>query len=154
MKRLTPGKIAIAGIVVLVLALAVWGWQKFSATAAVSPSLDELTLNTKALSLAHKWGLIGKAQSQKAVRMTLSEWAKTNKGQLGKDAGKYGLTPTLPVYVLAVRGQVKPTGPMEFPPNQPEPEYVAMIIVLNALTGEPISGGYYRAVDPLPFDVP
>lgn len=146
-------------IVILIFAIPIvmlltFGLMQINATASAPAGLDEVTLVNKSIDFAHKAGLRGTPKSQKNVRMTLGEWAKLNGGELGKDAGKFGLTPTLPVFVMALRGKVISNAPIELPPDQPEPQYSAIVVVLDANTGEPITWGYYEANDVLPFDVP
>ena len=137
-----------------VVALLALGWAQMNATASEPAALDEATLTTKSIAFAQKAGLKGMPKAQKSVKMTLGEWAKLNKGGLGTDAGKFGLTPTLPVFVMVMRGEVVPTTLIELPPDQPEPKYTAIMMVLNANTGAPITWGYADPGDKLPFDVP
>jgi hypothetical protein len=147
-------KLIFALFVLAVVALLVLGWAQMNAIASEPAALDEATLTAKSIALAQKAGLKGTPKSQRSVRMTLGEWAKLNKGGLGTDAGKFGLTPTLPVFVMVMRGEVVPTTPIELPPDQPEPKYTAIVMVLNANTGAPITWGYADQGDELPFDVP
>lgn len=154
MKSIKNHKLVFGLLALAVVALLALGWAQINATASEPAALDEATLTTRSIAFAQKAGLKGTPTTQKSVRMTLGEWAKLNKGGLGTDAGKFGLTPTLPVFVMTMRGEVVPTTPIELPPDQPAPKYTAIVMVLNANTGEPISWGYADAGDQLPFDVP
>ncbi len=147
-------KLILGLLVLAVVALLALGWAQMNATASEPAALDEATLTAKSISFAQKAGLKGMPKAQKSVKMTLGEWAKLNKGGLGTDTGKFGLTPTLPVFVMVMRGEVVPTTPIELPPDQPEPKYTAIVMVLNANTGAPITWGYADPGDKLPFDVP
>ncbi len=154
MKSIKNHKLVFVLLALAVVALLALGWAQMNATASEPAALDEATLTTKSIAFAQKAGLKGTPKAQKAVKMTSGEWLKINNGGLGTDAGKFGLTPTLPVFVMVLRGEVVPTTPIELPPDQPEPKYTAIVMVLNANTGAPITWGYYHPKDALPFDVP
>lgn len=147
-------KVILALFALAVVTLLALGWTQMNVTASEPAALDEATLTAKSISFAQKAGLKGMPKAQKSVKMTLGEWAKLSKGGLGTDASKFGLTPTLPVFVMVMRGEVVPTAPIELPPDQPEPKYIAIVMVLNANTGAPITWGYADQGDKLPFDVP
>jgi hypothetical protein len=109
-------------------------------TAKASPPapLDQKVLEAKALSMAQQFGLNGSPTAQKVVLMTRGEWDALTGGGLGTDAAQIGLTPDLPVFVLAIRGNVTWRGLGMVPPNQ---HYDSITVAIDARTGEIIQVG-------------
>lgn len=145
-------KIGSAVLVVFLAILITLGWRQFNATASELPTLDDSILQEKALVLAHNFGLEGEPESTKIVRMTLADSEKLTDSELGKDAGQFGLTNNMPVFVMALRGKVEPTGPRQIDPANPNPKYDRMLIVLNAHNGDMILQGEYYVDAPMPIE--
>jgi hypothetical protein len=143
------------GVILLLVCLLVL--IRMAAAAASPPSpLDRETLTVKAIAQAQTAGLQGTPTAQRDVQMSLSEWASLIDAELGQDAAQFGLTPEVPVFVLAMRGNVEwrlPAGPPR--PDQRSPEhYDNIIVVLNARTGDLMWVGSYRPGFPMPVPVP
>ncbi len=151
--RLSPLQKALAlGGVIVLLALAVLAFRTGSAGA---PVLDDKTLTEKAIFAAQDAGLQGSPTAQQAARMTLAEWLALDGAKLGDDAWQFGRTPDMPVFVLAMRGNVEWRTVGEIPPGQTGPEhYDNITIALNAQTGALISVVAQRPGFPLPLPVP
>ena len=123
--------------------------------AVPAPVLDDETLTTKALAEARVAGLISAPKAQKAVRMSLAEWNALVGIDLGTEAAKFGLTPEIPVFVLAIKGDVEWQGAGLPKPGQEVPEhYDNITVVLNARTGDLIWIGSYYPDHPMPVPVP
>ena len=120
-----------------------------------SATLDENILAEKALLEAQMNGLMGTPKNQETVRMNLSDWNKLINAELGMDADKFGLTPDMPVFVLAIKGNVEWRG-VDLPqPGQEIAEnYDNITVVLNARTGDLIWVGAYYPDYPMPVPVP
>lgn len=142
--------IIIAGGILLLSVLAL------SRIATASP-LDQEILEAKAIVVAQEvGGLQGAPTAQKAVYTTLGEWDKMINAELGKDAAQFGLTPDMPVFVLALRGSIESrlVGSLP-PPGQSQPEhYESMIVVLDARTGGLVQIGNYYESSQMPVQVP
>lgn len=123
-------------------------------TASPTPLLTQEVLEGKALDLAKLYGLQGIPDAQKVVLMTLGEWYALNDAEFGKDASQIGLTSDIPVFVLAIRGNVEWHGLGLSNPNQAGLEhYDNITVVLNALTGEPVWVGSKYTGFPMPVPV-
>jgi hypothetical protein len=146
-------KLSVGILVFFVGVLAIVWWQ-FSAISAETATLDDATLKQKALTVAHNFGLKGDPKSEKVERLTLTEAGKLLDAELGKDAGLFGLTPEMPVFVYALRGEIEPTGPREIDPNNPNPKFDRMLIVLNAQNGDVIIQGDYYVDAAMPIALP
>lgn len=141
--------------VILVLSLILIFALVLSGRAASTPVLDDETLTAKALGEARAAGLIDVPKAQKAIRMSLAEWNTLVGIDLGTDAAKFGLTPDLPVFVLAIRGEVEWRGVGLPRPGQNSPEhYDNITVVLDARTGDLIWIGSYYPDQPMPVPVP
>lgn len=124
-------------------------------TASSVPLLTQQILEEKALDLAELHGLQGVPDTQKAVFITLGEWYTLNDAELGKDASQIGLTSDVPVFVLAIQGNVEWHGPGLPNPNQDRQEhYDNITVVLNARTAELVWVGskYAGFTMPVPVD--
>lgn len=88
--------------------------------------------------------------------MTLAEWLKLNDAELGKDATYFGLTPDMPIFILAIRGNVESQlAGGNLRPGQNEPEkYNNITIVLDARTGDVLWIATIRDGFPMPVSVP
>jgi hypothetical protein len=149
------GRILVGVVVSVVLVSAFW--VSSQSTAKASALLDEKTLESNALAAAKHYGMQGTPSAKKAVIMTLAQWLALNEAELGKDAAQFGLTPDLPVYVLAIRGSVEWRGLGMPQPGQTAPEhYENITIVINARNGDLIWTGANRAgfAMPVPVSVP
>lgn len=123
--------------------------------AVVAPVLDDESLTTKALAEARMAGLIGAPKAQQAIRMSLAEWNMLAGIDPGMDAAKFGLSPDIPVFVLAIKGDVEWQG-VDLPrPGQELPErYDNITVVLDARTGDLIWIGSYYPDQPMPVSIP
>lgn len=125
------------------------------AGASPASQLDQETLTLKAITEAQASGLMGAPEAQRFVQMSLAEWAKLTDAELGQDAAEFGLTPDMPVFVLAMRGDVEWQGVGPLRPDQSSPErFDNITVVLNARTGELIWVGVYRPGFPMPVSIP
>lgn len=123
--------------------------------ASPTPVLDDETLTAKALTEARAAGLIDTPKAQKAIRMDLAEWNALVGIDLGADAAKFGLTPDIPVFILAIKGDVEWRGLGLPKPGQDSPErYDNITVVLDARTGSLIWIGSYYLDQPMPVPVP
>jgi len=121
-----------------------------AAKASPPVPLDQSILESKALAIAQLNGLQGNPTAKKVVRMTLGEWLALDGGELGTDAAQIGLTPDLPVFVLAIRGNVTWRGLGMVPSNQ---HYDSITVVIDARTGEIMQVGAGPS-DHMPVPVP
>ncbi|OIN97678.1 MAG: hypothetical protein AUJ21_00275 [Anaerolineae bacterium CG1_02_58_13] len=128
------GILLVLGVVISIIFVAV----EQSAKASPMQQLDDKTLEEKAIAAAQMAGLQGAPTATRHVRITLAEWLTLNDAELGKDAAKFGLTPDTPVFVLAMRGNVKSLLVGESPPQNKgmQEQYNNITIVLNAITGD------------------
>ena len=124
--------------------------------AAQIPLLDDKVLEEKAIAAAQLDGLQGSPIAKVAVHMTLAEWLTLNDAGLGTDAAQFGLTPDMPVFVLAMRGNVtsRLLGESLRPGQNGPAIYDNITIVLDARTGDVrwsmvVSEGF-----PMPVSVP
>jgi hypothetical protein len=142
-----------AGILALLILLA-FVYASYG-RAVSSPILDNETLTAKALTEAYSAGLVDIPKAQKAVQMDLAEWNALVGIDLGADAAYFGLTSDLPVFILAMKGNVEWRG-VDLPkPGQVSPEhYDNITVVLNARTGELIWVGAYYPDHPMPITLP
>jgi hypothetical protein len=142
-----------AGILVLFLMLT---FALVSAGRALpTPVLDDEILTAKALTEARAAGLIDAPKAQKAIRMDLAEWNALIGIDLGADAAKFGLTSDIPVFILAIKGDVEWRGVSLPRPGQDSPErYDNITVVLDARTGDLIWMGSYYPDQPMPVSVP
>lgn len=124
------------GLTVLVI-FSFFTLKQGNADAASIPLLQEKTLEEKAIAEAQFAGLQDMPTAKRAVQMNLEAWLKLNDTDLGKDAAQFGLTPDMPVYVLAMRGNVVSRLAGMPRPKQTTPEqYDNITIVLDARTGD------------------
>ncbi len=141
--------------VILVLSLMLTFALVLSGRAVSTPVLDDETLTAKALVEARAAGLMDVPKAQKAIRMSLAEWNTLVGIDLGTDAAKFGLTSDIPVFVLAIRGEVEWRGVGLPRPGQDSPErYDNITVVLDARTGDLIWIGSYYPDQPMPVPVP
>lgn len=113
---------------------------------------DELT--NKAINQARILGLKGDPTAQKTVQMSYAEWLKLNDTELGENAKEFGLTPDMPVFILAMRGDVARQMPLGPSPEKIEGErFDNITIVLNANTGEVMGWSVSPSADLMPVKV-
>lgn len=123
--------------------------------AVPASTLDDEILTTKAIAEARAAGLISAPETLKAIRMSLAEWNARVGIDLGTEAARFGLTPDIPVFVLAIRGDVEWRGTGLPKPGQELPErYSNITVVLDARTGNVIWIGSYYSDQPMPVPVP
>lgn len=152
-KRLSTTSIVLTIVLVTVILVILIMTGKTNASPA--PLLDDQVLTQKAIEEARGYGLSGEPLAQRSVHMDLAKWTALTNAGLGSDAGKFGLTPDLPVFVLAIQGSVEWKGPGLPQPGQSSPEkYNNITIVLNAQNGELIWAGSYLPGYPMPVSVP
>ena len=152
--QLTMTRKLVGAILIVLVGTVFLAWWQFNTIAAETPTLDDETLRAKAIILARSFGLKGEPTAEKTERMTLAEAAKLLDEDLGKDAGQFGLTPEMPVFVYALRGEIEPTGPRQIDPDNPNPKYDRMLIILNAQNGDTLIQGDYYVNAPMPIELP
>lgn len=146
--------LTVSGIVLL-LGLLFALMQITRVGASTPPKLDTDVLTEMAIAEAQEAGLQEAPAVQRAVQMSLGEWNSRINAELGKDAAQFGLTPDMPVFVLAIRGEVVWRAPGLSRPGQNTPErYNNITIVLDARTGDLIWRGSYRSGFQMPISVP
>ncbi len=119
------------------------------------PAFDEATLTTKAIEVANEAGLIGTPKKTRAEQMDLGDWLTLIEVDLGLDAAKFGLTSDMPVFILAIRGEVEWNGHFLQPPGEDvTPKYDNITVVLDASTGEPLWVASKEPGYPMPVSVP
>lgn len=119
------------------------------------PVLDEAILTTKAMEVANETGLIGAPKNTRTEQLDLGEWLSLIDADLGLDAAKFGLTSDMPVFILAIRGEVAWNGHFLQPPGKDvTPKYDNITIVLDASTGEPLWVASKEPGYPMPISVP
>ena len=145
-KRLLVVAMSATAVVVLVLL--------FAATipnVSSNNTLDDQTLEAKALQLAYASGLQGNPIAKRIAHMTLSQWMALEGVELTQGAIQFGMNPTMPVFVLALRGNV--VGQHPFPGQAPE-HYDNIIIAVNASNGNLITVRTARDPSTMPIQVP
>src|SRR5262245_27224953 len=115
------GRVLIGILISVVFVLAFW--LSSQSIARASAVLDEKTLESYAMKTAQFYGMQGAPSAKKAVMMTYGEWLALNGADLGTGAAQFGLTPDMPVYVLAIRGSIDWRGLGELKPGQTAPEH-------------------------------
>lgn len=146
----------LAGIGIgIALGFLVWMQGILIPSASSALTLDDQTLEAKALDWARIHGLQGTPVAKRSVRMTLGQWLTTNGGQLAAGATQFELSPDVPVYVLALRAQVEWRGPGSLSQGQISQEHFDNItIVLDARNGNLLSAGTARSSTAMPIPVP
>ena len=155
MLSLKPKTLVLAGVSLLFL-VGTFAWIRL-ASASSEPPLAQTVLEGKAILEAQNAGLQGTPTAQTIAQMTLGEWLTLNNAELGKDAGQFGLTPDMPVFVMAMRGNVESrlAGPPQQGQGQTAPEhYDNITVVLNARTGELAWIATTRQGFPMPVALP
>jgi hypothetical protein len=152
MKRIKKS-LLFAGILALFLMLT---FALVSAGRALpTPVLDDEILTAKALTEARAAGLIDASKAKKVIRMDLVEWNALVGIDLGADAAKFGLTPDIPVFILAIKGDIEWRGVGLPRPGQDSPErYDNITVVLDARSGDLIWIGSYYPDQPMPVPIP
>jgi len=149
--RLIVGVVVVAMFVALVWVLA----ATLTTNVSSSATLDDQTLEAKALQWAQTNGLQGEPVAKRAVRMTLGQWLAFGSGGLGPGAAESGLSSDTPVFVLAIRGKVEWRQSQSSLPGQAAPEQFDNItVVVDARNGNPISVRAARDPATMPIQVP
>ncbi len=149
-------KFLLAGLgIVTVLGFLAWMQIMITSSASSLPTLDDQTLETKAISWAQSYGLQGAPVAKRSARMALGQWLALGGGQLSEGAARFGLSSDVPVFVLAMRGRVEWRGLGLLPPGQVSGEQFDNItIALDARDGNLISAGAARSASAMPVQVP
>ena len=143
--------LVVAVIVTIMAALALL----FAATipnASSGNTLDDQTLEATALQLAHTSGLQGNPTAKRIAHMTLSQWMALQAVELTQGAIQFGMNPTMPVFVLALRGNV--VGQHPFPGQTAPEQYDNIIVAVNASNGNLITVRTARDPSTMPIQVP
>lgn len=107
----------------------------------------------RAIGLARERGLQSDRPDRVIVRrMTLAEWAAIAGIQLAPESAKFGLDPQLPVWVVAMKGNVVWSGPGQRG-SGPE-RFDGITVVLNEATGEMMGSLANGPGQPLPLSAP
>ena len=115
-------------------------------------TLDDQTLEATALELAHTSGLQGNPTAKRIAHMTLSQWMALQGVELTQGAIQLGMNPTMPVFVLALRGNV--IGQHPFSGQTALEQYNNIIVAVNASNGNPITIRTARDPSTMPIQVP
>jgi hypothetical protein len=149
-------RISLLAGLTIILFLGYFALTQHIVHAAVLPLLDDKVLEEKAVAAAQMAGLQETPIAKRAVHLTLAEWLKLNDAELGKDAAQFGLSPDMPVFVLAMRGNVTSLlagGALR--PEQKAPEkFNNITVVLDARTGEVMWTATIRDGFTMPVSVP
>lgn len=124
-------------------------------TASSATTLDEQTLEAKALDWARAHGLQGIPLAKRAVRMTLGQWLAFSGGQLGPGSTQFGVDQNTAVFVLAIHGSVAwhKLGAGLQGQNTPE-QFNNITIVVDARNGNLVSAAAARNPTTMPIQVP
>jgi hypothetical protein len=144
--------ILVGAILVLVTKIAM---DTSPAKASPTAQVDERTLQAKAIGEAQKAGLQGMPTAHNAIQVNLAEWFRRTNAELREGSAQFGLTPDMPVFVLAMRGHVEWQAAGLPRPGHPYPEhYDNIIVALNARNGELVWIGSYQPGSPMPVSIP
>ena len=146
-KRLLVGALMATAVVVFVLLFAAT-----TPNASSGNTLDDQTLEAKALQLAYTSGLQGNPTAKRIAHMTLSQWMALQGVELTQGAIQFGMNPTMPVFVLALRGHV--VGQHPFPGQTAPEQFDNIIVAVNASNGNPITIRTARDPSTMPIQVP
>ena len=119
-------------------------------SASPPPLLDDAVLTAKATSLAHEYGLQGTPLAQRAIHMTLGQWAALTNSSVG--SSESGLTSEVPIFLLALLGEVHWRGFGRLPEGSNI--YDNMTIVLDARTGDLLQTRVSNSRDLMKIQVP
>ena len=115
--------------------------------------LDDQTLEATALKWAKIYGLQGNPIAKRIAHMTLSQWKALEGEELTQGAIQLGMKPDMPVFVLAIRGNVVPQQPPR--PGRTAPEqYDNIIVAIGASKGDLITIDTARDPSTMPIQVP
>lgn len=128
----------------------------FAATipnASSNNTLGDQTLEATALKWAKIHGLQGNPIAKRIAHMTLGQWMALQGVELTQGAMQFGMNPDMPVFVLAIRGNVvAQQSPL---PGQSAPEqYDNIIVAIGASKGELITVRTARDPSTMPIQVP
>lgn len=145
----------IVGVIIAVLAGLLAWWQLVNIpTASSTATLDDSTLEVKALEWARAHGLQGTPLAKRAVRMTLGQWLAFSGGQLGPGSTQFGVEQNTSVFVLAIHGSVAwhrlGAGLQGRHPEQ----FNNITIVVDARNGNLVSAAAARNPTTMPIQVP
>ena len=147
-KRLLVVAMIATAVVVLVLLFAAT-----TPNASSGNTLDDQTLEAAALRWAHIYGLQGNPTAQRIAHMTLSQWRALEGEELTQGAIQLGMNPDMPVFVLAIRGNVVQQQPSR--PGRTAPEqYDNIIVGISASNGNLITVDTARDPSTMPIQVP
>ena len=115
--------------------------------------LDDQTLEATALKWAKIYGLQGNPIAKRIAHLTLSQWRALEGEELTQGAIQLGMNPDMPVFILAIRGNVVPQQPPR--PGRTAPEqYDNIIVAIGASKGELITVDTARDPSTMPIPVP
>ncbi len=146
--RLIIGVIVAAMIAMVALAL-----TKTIPNVSSSAVLDDQTLEAIALKWAQVHGLQGNPIAKQIVHMTLGQWMALQGAELTQGAIQFGMSPDMPVFILAIRGNV--VGQQSPLPGQTAPEqYDNIIVAISVRNGDLITVRTARDPSTMPIQVP
>jgi hypothetical protein len=141
--------------IVLATITGIFAWLQGAASASTLLPLPQAVLESKAITAAQEAGLQGAPTAKNVTRMTFGEWLKMTDAELGKDAAKFGLSPDIPVFVLAMRGNVESRlAGLPQPGQTEQAKFDNITIVLNARNGELLWMGAVNQGFPMLVPVP
>lgn len=148
-------KLLLITVVVVIVFLSALVVIKNTATASSPPLLAQADLDARALAIARESGLNGNPTAKRVVQMSYAQWLSLNNAEPGRDAGGVGLTPDMPVLVVALRGNIAWRAASQPRPGQTGPQqYDNITVVLDARTGEMLEIVSKYPGRPMPVPVP
>jgi len=155
-KRSTRNRWGIGVILAAALVISVWIFISATPGVVTGTTLDDQTLETKALEWARTHGLQSSPLAKRSVRMTLGQWVTLNGGQLLPGATQlFGIDQSTPVFALAIRGNVMWRGLGGGMSGRKDPErFDNIIIVLDARNGQLVAATAARTLSEMPIQVP
>lgn len=142
--------------VVAVVVVAAWSLLTTGPNATSSATLDDQTLEAKALEWARDYGLQETPLAKRAVRMTLGQWLAFSGGQLEPGATQlFGIDQDTPVFVLAIRGNVAWRGLVGgLGEQRPSEQFNNITMVVYARNGHLVAATAARNLSDMPIQVP
>ena len=145
-------RLLVVAVIATIIAALVLLFAATTPNASSGNTLDDQTLEAAALRWAHIYGLQGNPTAQRIAHMTLSQWMALQGVELTQGAIQFGMNPTMPVFVLAIRGNV--VGQHPFPGQTAPEQFDNIIVTVNASNGNPITIRTARDPSTMPIQVP
>jgi hypothetical protein len=146
-------RLLVGAVIATVLAALVFLFATAIPNASSNITTDDQTLEAKALQWARIYGLQGTPIAKRTARMTLRQWMALQGVELTQGAIQLGMNPDMPVFVLAIRGDV--VGQQSPLPGQTTPErYDNIIVAIGASNGDLITVRTARDPSAMPIQVP